>query len=149
MCIRDSSRIAPAPLARFWNDRKRFGGTYDAAWQHQFSSHPIPDYPHDFDTRFFQCAHPNLICKSYLGSGARISLVGLTKGSQTASSYILPQLALEAELVAVDSGVARAAFCLDTVLIDLDNMTVSLTWRLTLDQRLGIEKVFIESHRRI
>lgn len=132
---------APAPLARFWSDRVRHGGTYDDAWHRQFHASAIPDFPHDFDTRFFQCAHPNLICGQSLHGDELLNLVGLVPGPQEVLVCQLPEIRIQADLTAADGRVGQQSLALDTLHIDLDAQAVALTWRLTLDQRACIERV--------
>jgi hypothetical protein len=51
-----------APISPAWDLRLRHAGTYDAAWL--ANRHPLP--PEDFDFRFWQCAHPDLIATPHL-----------------------------------------------------------------------------------
>lgn len=137
----DYPLAAPAPLARFWAARTRHAGTYDEAWHEQYRISPIPDFPHDFDERFFQCAHPNLICPQHLQGDERIALAGLLAEVGEVLVCTLPGIGIRAELIAADGRSGERELALDTLHIDLDRRTISLVWRLTLDQRACIEQV--------
>lgn len=130
----DYPLAAPAPLARFWPQRTRFGGTYDAVWQAQFENNPVPDYPPDFDYRFFQCAHPNLVSPQHLHGDEQINLAGLLP-QPGRLQLRLPGMAIHAHLFAANGRQLVREMLLDTVHIDLDARHVALTWRLTLDQQ--------------
>ena len=137
----DYPLAAPAPLARFWADRQRYGGTYDDAWLAQYHASPIPDFPPDFDTRFFQCAHPELITRHYLRGDERLVLAFLLPANDGGLVSRLPGIGIKAELSAADGRGGERNLALDTLHIDLDSQTLSLVWRLTLDQRHCIEHV--------
>ena len=49
-------------VSPWWRQRQQYAGTYDEAWLEK--RHPLP--PEDFDPRFWQCAHPDLIASPYL-----------------------------------------------------------------------------------
>ena len=136
----DYPLAAPSPVARFWADRTRYGGTYDEAWMAHYTTSPIPDFPADFDNRFFQCAHPNLITAQPLHGDETLVLAYLVPGKDEGLACRLPGIGVRAELIAADGRVGERDLLLDTVHVDLDAKTVALTWRLTLDQRGGIEQ---------
>lgn len=136
----DYPLAAPGPVARFWSDRTQYGGTYDEAWLEQYQRSPIPDYPSDFDPRFFQCAHPNLIVPRPLRGDEHLALVGLLPEREVLRCT-LPGIGIRAELIAADGRGGERALQLDTLHINLDKQTIALTWRLTLDQRASIEQV--------
>ena len=131
----------PAPLARFWADRTCHGGTYDQAWRRQFETSAIPDYPPDFDDRFFQCAHPNLRTSSHLHGDEQILLEGMVPNGQAALYCALPNIQIRADLHGTSGKDEQRTMALDTVHIDLDGAKVALVWRLTLDQREGFAHV--------
>ena len=137
----DYPLAAPSPVARFWADRTRYGGTYDEAWLAQYHASPMPDFPADFDNRFFQCAHPNLITDKPLHGDETLVLAYLVPGKDEGLVCRLPGIGVQAQMIAADGRGGERALALDTLHVDLDAKTVALTWRLTLDQRAGIEQV--------
>ncbi|APR80096.1 putative exported protein [Minicystis rosea] len=124
------------PMARWWTSRYQYAGTYDEAYRAAFDASPHSVYPADFDARFFQCAHPDWIIDPYLRGDETFRLAGF--GPEALVQAELPGLAIEGACVTRSGKVLVAPLPLDTVHIDLDRRTVSLVWRVTLPQSLGI-----------
>ncbi|APR78993.1 putative exported protein [Minicystis rosea] len=133
--------IGLGPVARFWASRRQFAGTYDEAWRRQFEEEAIPDYPPDFDQRFFQCAHPQLQTSAPLRGDEDLHLSGLLAETAHLATR-LPGFAVVASW-----GEREAALLLDTVHVDLDDRVLQLGWHLTLPQHLGIEHVGLNLER--
>ncbi len=119
----DSAAQGFGPLPRWWAPRTRYVGTLDARWQQE----RCPCLPDDFDLRFYQCAHPDMITPEYLRGDERITLSGvLPEGPVTMwlpGRRIL--VGFERESGETDGGRLE----LDTVAIDLNRRPVSLVWR--------------------
>ncbi|CAD5256731.1 MULTISPECIES: DUF2169 family type VI secretion system accessory protein [Halomonadaceae] len=130
-------RLPPAgfgPIARWWQPRINRQGTLDEEWL----AHRHPHWPDDFDARFYNSAHPDLMAPDYLRGDELVILTNCLAGSQRLQSgnvslysyrTRLPGLAIKA-LAEQQSGkqtVTRLA--LDTVGIDLDLNELTLTWR--------------------
>ncbi|MGV1951061.1 DUF2169 family type VI secretion system accessory protein [Agrobacterium vitis] len=49
-------------VSPWWRSRQQYAGTYDETWLNE--RHPL--LPRDFDPRFWQCAHPDLISTPHL-----------------------------------------------------------------------------------
>jgi hypothetical protein len=153
--VTSPNREAPlagfGPVARPWASRLHYAGTYDEAWIKQTReevAQGLPsDYAADFDPRFFQCAHPDLIAPSYLEGDEEIVLTGLMPGD---GPYALQLPAVRVFAALVD-GKKEAhplkRLPLDTVHLDLDAATVSLCWRLTLDQARDIHAALLIAGR--
>lgn len=129
------------PVARPWPWRLQYAGTHDEAWlarTRQEIAEGLPaDYAADFDTRFFQCAHPGLVMPRYLDGNEHFRLTGLVAGDEP-YLFQLPGLGVRAALVDGVSTQSMEMLNLDTVLIDVDAALVSLCWRLSLDQERDI-----------
>jgi len=133
------------PIARWWGDRYRYAGTYDAVWRRAFDSSPHSIYPTDFDERFFQCANPDWIFEPYLKGDESFSLVGfLPNESMTCT---LPGLMLAGACVTKSGTLIHAQLPLDTVHVDIDARIVSLVWRATLPQSLGVSFLALHGAR--
>ena len=136
--------VAPegfAPVARHWQPRLALAGTYDEAWQQRHAQAPFMDYAEDFDLRFFQYAPPDQRIAQGLSGDESLRLAGFF-ASADAMEMRLPGLRIEALCRAGDGGETAELMKLDTVHVDLDEMLVHLTWRLTLDQArdvVGVE----------
>jgi len=124
------------PVARNWRSRHRYAGTYDHAWRARTREEAErglpPDYPADFDPRFFQSAHPSLVAAGHLCGGEQLGLVGLL-GDETAFVTRLPSIRVHAETYDGVGPWQHEDLPLDTVHVDLEARLVHLAWRLTLD----------------
>lgn len=111
------------PVARWCAPRIEHAGTYDQRWRDERS----PGYPDDFDPRFFQSAHPDLVSPSYLRGDETVTLEGLLpEGPLTMH---LPGRVIVAISARESGEIDGGRMQLDTVTIDLDQRRVSLVWR--------------------
>ncbi|EYF00239.1 DUF2169 family type VI secretion system accessory protein [Chondromyces apiculatus] len=133
-----SVRTAPPPagigvVGRSWEPRRRYAGTYDAAWQ-EFRAPLLPD---DFDDRFNLCASPGLIATPPLVGGEPVRLLNLTPGGG-ALTFALPRVHLEIEFRVKGREPAIFTPYLDTVLFDLymptpeKPLAVEMVWRASV-----------------
>ncbi len=134
------------PIARNWKSRARFAGTYDAAWKErssrEASERKVPDYAADFSAAFFHAAHPKLRTERPLRGDERVFLHGLV-ADQPELQFVLPGIAMVAEVLPRHGEFRKDRMTLDTVEIDLESMTVGLVWRRTLDPRERIGSVLL------
>ncbi|MGK3992004.1 DUF2169 family type VI secretion system accessory protein [Sorangium sp. So ce1024] len=125
-----STRPAPAGLGaigRHWEPRRRYLGTYDAAWRRQRA----PLLPLDHDDRTNLCASPGLIGTPALRGGEDVALLNLTPGGGTAV-FRLPRTGVEVAMRARGRAPEVLSPDLDTVLIDAlapSGVVVELVWR--------------------
>ena len=135
-----AGRPAPlcfAPVAPNWEPRKLFAGTYDDAWQKTRS----PYLPENFDNRFFNSAHPALQTKSYLLGGEVIELTNMSPHGPL--RFALPKCQITTQ-VRIAGHLERPSLILDTVLIEPNEMRLTLLWRgaLSCDKKaLKVEQV--------
>lgn len=119
------SRPAPACfgfVGPHWSPRSRYAGTYDEAWQ----AERLPHLPLDFDERFHNAAVPELVARPHLVGGERVAIAGACAEGPIA--FALP--AVDLRVTAWIRGRETAARAiLDTVVIEPDDLRVSLTWR--------------------
>lgn len=129
---------APAglgPIARNWQPRLAFGGTYDQHWQDDV----FPLLPADFDERFYQCA-PSDQQMPYPKGGEEIVLVNLTPGGGQCR-FKLPKLALPMAVLTKDRKQQALTPNVDTIAIDTDKLTLALTWRARLPLARGLREI--------
>jgi hypothetical protein len=130
-----SLRTRPPPagigaIGRHWEPRRRFLGTYDAAWLEQRA--PLP--PLDHDDRANLCASPGLIATPPLAGGEDVALLNLTPGGGLVS-FRLPRIRIEVAFDAKGRERETRTPYLDTVLIDTlevpetADVVVELVWR--------------------
>jgi hypothetical protein len=130
-----SMRTRPPPaglgaIGRHWEPRRRYLGTYDAAWLEQRA----PLLPADHDDRANLCASPGLSAVPPLAGGEEVALLNLTPGGGSVA-FRLPKIKVSIALE-VD-GRPREALVpyVDTVLIDTlvpeppHDVLVELVWR--------------------
>jgi hypothetical protein len=105
-----------------WEPRKSLAGTYDAAW----TQRRAPYLPEDFNPRFFNAAHPDLICPGYLRGGEPVSLQNLSPTGPL--RFFLPFCEFET-IVHMAGAEVAPQMNLDTVLLVPDELRLSLFWR--------------------
>lgn len=108
------------PIAPFWEPRRSFAGTYDDAWQ----ARRAPFLPKDFQARFFNAAHPDLVCKRYLRGGEPVQIIN---ASPSPLRFNLPACALDVA-VKIDGSSERPAMNLQTVVLEPLLRRVGLVW---------------------
>ena len=112
-------------LSPNWQPRLSFAGTYDEQWQ----TRQAPYLPADFDLRFFNMAHPDLIYPGYLTGGEPVQISGVNPNGVL--KFNLPELSLQAA-VAIKSRTEHPGFNLETLLIEPDELLLGMTWKAAL-----------------
>lgn len=120
-------------IARGWSPRLELAGTFDKEWLD--SQWPL--LPLDFDERHYQAAPLDQQIAS-IGGGDRFRLVNMTPDSLW--EFELPST--ELPIWAIGGRVKqRLTSRVDTVLIEPDSRTVSLTFRLILSGQRGQDRI--------
>jgi len=130
-------------IAPYWVPRRDYVGTYDEGWQKKRA----PYLPEDFDSRFFNMAHPDLVFDGYLKGGEPIQVVGASPKGRL--RFRLPICDLEAA-VTVAGQTEEPALNLETVLIEPDEARLCMTWRAALQcdkKALKVEEVDVGLQR--
>ncbi len=112
-------------VARHWQPRRQYGGTYDDAWLEMRA----PLWPRDIDPRFFSAAAPGLSGLGPLG-GAVVHLTGLHPDG--GFSFRLPSLDLLAKFDLRSRRVALR-LALDGVHLETDEGRVVLYYRTAFE----------------
>lgn len=110
------------PVARHWQPRLGWAGTYDAAWVERRA----PLWPVDFDERFFQVAPEGLQASPHLRGGEPVVLEGVSPDGPLA--FRLPEYRLQARCTFAGKREKRR-MTLDTVRLEPEERRVVLTWR--------------------
>lgn len=119
-----------------WQPRSAFAGTYDKAW----SDARKPLLPKDFDRRFFNSASPGLIAPNYLLGNEAVTVVGATESGRV--DFTLPGIPVPTCRLHLKNGAPTILqTVLDTLLVDMEHRTVTLTWRAHLAVRRGAHDV--------
>jgi len=130
-----SARTRPPPaglgaIGRHWEPRRRFLGTYDAAWLEQRA----PLLPADHDDRANLCASPGLCAVPPLAGAEEVALLNLTPGGGSVA-FKLPKIRVAVSLDVPGRARETLVPYLDTVLLDTvapkppRNVLVELVWR--------------------
>jgi hypothetical protein len=106
-------------INRAWKSRTDFAGTYDEKWIEK--QHPLP--PYDFDIRYNQAAHPQLIMDGYLKTPCTFELTNLREG-ESIQKFELPHLELLSR-IRTHTGDIHQKMNLDTLIIDIDDEDIS------------------------
>lgn len=112
-------------ISPWWRQRQQHAGTYDDAWLNE--RHPL--LPADFDFRFWQCAHPDLIVEPWLIGKESFELVNLMPEIENFVGR-LPDIQLRMRLQ-IGERYGVTDLVLDGVHFDMrpDVENVYLTWR--------------------
>lgn len=136
-------RPAPAGfgyIAPSWAPRKLYAGTYDEKWQ----KHRAPYLPDDFNPRFFNAAHPELVYPVFLQGGEPVQVVNASPYGPL--GFTLPVCRMEA-VVNIAGKKEKPPLNLETLLIEPDQLRFSMLWRgiVTCDKKaLEIEQIDID-----
>jgi hypothetical protein len=133
---RVSDRPRPAglgPVARAWQPRAGFAGTYDEEWTRRRA----PLWPADLDERFFCGATSPLQASPHLKGGEEVVLQGLHPDGTI--RFVLPTLRMVSSSHFVDR-VVRTAPVLDGVLIETDVSRLTMYYRAAVPASLSIVK---------
>jgi len=110
-------------IAPNWQPRFQFVGTYDGNWM----KNKMPLLPGDFDAKFFNSAHPDLITSNFFKGSEPIEIINAS--SKGRISFNLPTISLEAVLKMKDQTRHQLEMNLDTVIVNTDENLLFLIWR--------------------
>ncbi|MBS0453291.1 MAG: DUF2169 domain-containing protein [Proteobacteria bacterium] len=120
-----------------WQPRLGHAGTYDAAW----AKSRKPLLPKDFDRRFFHSGSPGLVSPAPLRGNEDVVVVGCLPQQQRAA-FRLPEP--DAPVCVVELRGHQRKWLrtsLDTVVVDMDSLTLTMLWRTCLPVRNGLHDV--------
>jgi len=111
--------------APHWLPRSSFAGTYDAAWETQRA----PYLPEDFDKRYFNTAHPDLIYPVYLEGGEPVEITNMhSKGN---IKFSVPNVNVYADVIIANKSV-KPFFNMETLIINPNQLLFSMVWRASV-----------------
>lgn len=129
-----------APIHPAWRFRQQYVGTYDKDWL--ATQHPF--LPPDFDYRFYNCAHPDLIFEPFLQGAEIIQLANLHPHHKQ-MHFALPDKYWGTVASYKNGTTVRSPMALDGVHFELLQTTpkVRITWRAAFPWGVGIDFVDI------
>ena len=122
-----------------WHPRVAYAGTYDDAWQKTRA----PYLPVDFDKRFFNMAHPDLVYPGYLEGGELVSITHMQPDGVL--KFDIPRVNLITR-IRVAQRVEQPDFYLETLILEPNQRKLSMVWRAAMacdKQALKISEVMI------
>lgn len=123
-------------IAKPWQPRLARAGTFDDRWL----SERWPDMPLDFDMAYWNGAHPEMQC-AHLYGGEQVELWNLLpagapgaalEGGRRVCRFTVPDLGVAARFANERGETAWGAPAIDTLIIDLERMRLSLVWRIAV-----------------
>ena len=126
-----------------WLPRAAFAGTYDEGWQRNLA----PYLPQDFDKRFLNMAHPDLIYPGFLQGGEPVQIAGMHPRGPL--QFEVPQARLITR-VTMAGAKEEPDFNLETLIIEPNTLIASVVWRAALPcdkKALKISEVTISLSR--
>jgi hypothetical protein len=120
----------PAPAcfgfcAPNWQPRVSFAGTYDETWQKTRA----PYLPVDYDSRFLNMAHPDLVYPGYLQGNEPVTITNMHP--EGTFKFELPQVN-PVTRVKVAEHVEQPVFNLETLILEPNLKKLSMVWRAAM-----------------
>ena len=126
-----------------WQPRASYAGTYDDRWR----QHRAPYLPEDFDKRFLSMAHPDLIYPGFLKGGETVEINNMhIKGD---IKFTIPKVRLNADVI-INKKSIQPEFNLETLLIEPNQLKLSLLWRAAVEcdkSMLKVRKITLSTRR--
>lgn len=110
------------PIARSWQPRVGYGGTYDQRWIDERA----PMWPRDLDPRFFHSAPPDQQVHPHLRGGEPVGLTGVAPDGPI--HFVVPRYRLQVKSV-FHSHASWHPMSIDALLIEPDSGAFSVIWR--------------------
>lgn len=127
---RIQDRPAPAGfgfIGRDWFPRRALAGTYDTNWEQSRS----PLLPLDFDPRYFNAAHPDLVAVQHYVGGEPVEVINATPDGVW--RFALPRIKLDIAAVKFNDDPIKLEPKFDTVVVEPDERRVTLIFRARLN----------------
>ncbi len=113
-------------VAPDWQLRQRYAGTYDEQWQ----KNRMPLLPKNFDRKFFNAAHPDLIADGFLKGDERVHVTNTVPEGEL--SFNLPGKQVGIQLYWKDGRTENLQVNVDSIVVDTDEMSLQLLWRASI-----------------
>lgn len=105
-----------------WQPRLAFAGTYDETWQKS----RMPLLPLDFDKRFFNAAHPDLVYRGFLKGNESVKVSGVSLEGPI--QFSLPDFVPSCTAETKETGSQQLEMKLDKLAIDADKNRFIIVW---------------------
>lgn len=115
-----------AVSAPHWRPRSGYAGTYDDAWQTQRA----PYLPEDFDKRFFNMAHPDLVYPGFLVGGEHVEITNVHP--RGVLHFSLPHVKFNSEVL-IAGQLVNPQYNLETLILEPNELKLSMVWRAAVE----------------
>ena len=126
--------MAFGPIGRNWEPRYKLAGTYDRKWH----DHVFPFLPSDFDEGYYQAA-PIDQQMDYPRGGEEVMLLNMTPSGRTI--FRLPTVEVPVVFFNNDHTKHETSGVIDTIVLEPDAGTFTMTWRAALPLKKNIFEV--------
>lgn len=118
----------PAPvgfgfIGRHWKPRVAYAGTYDASWEEERG----PLLPEDFDPRYYNGAHPDLVLPGRLAGEEPVDLQNASPEGRL--RFSLPRVDLRVVSVSNTWEPTDVEMSADTLVLEPDESRMTIVWR--------------------
>ncbi len=117
-----------------WQNRVNYAGTYDEAWQ----TGRAPYLPLDYDRRFFNLAHNDLIYTDYLQGGEAVYISNMHSSGDL--QFNLPMINPIAE-IEIRTKKLHIPFDMETLQIEPNQLKLTMIWRAAIPCDKAIMKI--------
>lgn len=117
-----------------WQPRADLAGSYDSDWE----MNRAPYLPDDFNRKFLNMAHRDLIYPGYLKGGEAVIIDNVRPNGPL--EFTLPRVEFTA-FVELNQKIVKPAFNLETLLIQPDLMQLSLSWKAKINCDKQVNKI--------
>jgi len=108
-----------------WLPRSTLAGKYDKQWEMQRA----PYLPEDFDKRFFNSAHPDLIYPSFLTGGELVEITNMHPNGNI--KFTIPKVNVISD-VSISEKSVKLNFNIETLIIEPNQLKFSMVWRASV-----------------
>ena len=128
-------------VSPMWQPRLGYAGTYDKVWEKARK----PLLPLDFDTKFFNAAHPDLVFPGFLRGDEPVMLAGVTERGTV--RFSLPADAPKCSIKMADEQIQMLEMRLDKLLLNCDELNLVMVWGASMKMPEHHEEIHeIELH---
>lgn len=113
-------------IGRNWSPRRQYAGTYDEAWERTRA----PLLPEDFNPRYYNGAHPDLVTSDHLIGGELVEVINATRDGVW--RFALPRVSLDIAAVKYNDDPIRLKSECDTVIVEPDESRITMIFRARL-----------------
>ena len=106
-----------------WHPRTQFSGTYDKHWQTSLA----PCLPKDYDQRFQNAAHPDLIYPGFVSGGEPVAITHMHPSGSL--QFTLPYIMLEGHVRGSKQARRPLKFLVESVIIEPNKLLLHLVWK--------------------